>query len=90
MSDTPRTDTLISDKETFCFEVTDLKPAHKLLDFAKKLERECNSLQSRLDALEKVAEGLDEALKRHQSWNDSTWCMKNTALAAYDEWKACK
>lgn len=41
-TETPRTDALISDKETFCFDATDLEPAMKLVEHARQLERELN------------------------------------------------
>lgn len=40
MSDTPRTDALICDTETFCFDPSDLKPAMELVSFARQLERD--------------------------------------------------
>ncbi len=43
---TPKTDALVSDKETFCFDATDLEPAMKLAEWARELERGLNVIAS--------------------------------------------
>jgi len=48
---TPITDAVISDKETFCFDATDLEPAMALVEHARTLERVLTRLAENCGAL---------------------------------------